>query len=176
MREFIIAAILFVSAISLQAQEAKARLVDEFSILACGDIMGRLDVLLSEWRNNKDEQIIILFYGQRYRKPVERKKDGSEIVRLTHAHPEDGLNWARGIPKYLLARYEDAWSEDVSILKRRIKLIDGGYRERILAEIWLVPSGVTDPVPTPSIAKADIKFGAKQPRRVPDYYNCYSAY
>ncbi len=66
MRKLIIAAIFFVSAISLQAQEPKARLVDEFGRVPCGDMMGRLDALLGEWMKNTEERVTVVYYNHRY--------------------------------------------------------------------------------------------------------------
>ena len=175
MRATVILICILFLAFSLVAQSNEPRLIDEFSVIPCGEMMARLDALLTEWRKDKAERIIIVFYGRRFARTVERRK-GRDILVLLPTHPEDGLNWAKGIPKYLVARYRSAWEEEVSVLEQRIQLRDGGFRENLSAELWLVPPGVADPSPTPTIIRSHIKFGAKQPRHIPDYFNCYGGY
>lgn len=175
MRATVILIFILFLAFSLVAQSKEPRLIDEFAVVPCGDMMARLDSLWAEWRNDKAERIVVVFYGRRFARTVERR-NGREVLVLLPTHPEDGLNWAKGIPKYLIARHRSAWDEEVSVLEQQIQLIDGGFREDLSAELWLVPPGAADPSPTPTIKRSDIKFGAKRPRHVPDYSNCYGGY
>jgi hypothetical protein len=41
------------------------------------------------------------------------------------------------------------------IQTNRIKTLFGGYRELTAIELWVVPPGATEPVPTPDYEKAD---------------------
>ena len=162
-------------AITVVAQPREARLVDAFLTVPCGDITGRLDAFIAEWTGNKDERIVVVYYSARYRKTSEFRKRDELVKVLSYPHPDDGLNWAQGIPMYLQAR--TATDKPVNgLLKERVKLIGGGYREEFAAELWLVPPGADDPKPTllPTIAETEVKFGAKRPRSIPDYINCYA--
>src|SRR5687768_17132952 len=97
--------IFFGSALTVFGQEP--RLFDEFPRIPCGDFMGRMDSLLAEWERDTSRQIFVLYYGYRYRKSVKYNNNGgSEVVVLNFAHRDDGLNWAKGVPRFLLARAE----------------------------------------------------------------------
>lgn len=157
-------------------------MVDEFPRVPCGDMMGRLDVLMGEWLKNTDERIAVVYFGHRYRKGTKFGKDGKPaFITLSYPHRDDGLNWAKGIPKYLFARLSD-WNEQgerlaiSSRLKEKLILINGGYRDDLRTEIWFVPPSAPDPTPIPLLNESDVRFGSKEPYRVPDYYNCYSRY
>lgn len=162
-------------AIPLSAQSKEARLLDQFLAVPCGDMTGRLDALMAEWLRNKNERIVVVYYSARYRRASEYRKRGELFKVLSYPHPDDGLNWAKGIPKYLLDQtVSDKLVND--LLKESVKLIAGGYREEYAAELWLVPPGANDPTPTllPTIAESQVKFGARRPRPIPDYFNCYA--
>lgn len=47
----------------------------------------------------------------------------------------------------------------------RIKLVDGGFREEWTAELWLSPSGAKEPVPSPIVARKEIRFRKGKLRR-----------
>ena len=159
---------------SSEAQVPEPRLVDSFERVPCGHMIARLDGLLAEWNQNRESRIAVVYAGHRYRKNLRRDRHGREVVILNPAHPDDGTNWAKGIPKYLLARTGEG--EENRLLQDRITLIDGGYDEETRAEIWLVPPGASLPTASPRLSAKDIRFGAALPHRIPDYINCYSMY
>src|SRR5688572_24977802 len=87
------------------AQPAHARLVDEFGRFPCGDITGRLDALMAEWLKNPDEGIVVIYYSPRFRRSTRYGKNGKpNITVLEYPHRDDGLNWAKGITRYLVAQ------------------------------------------------------------------------
>ncbi|MDI1243734.1 MAG: hypothetical protein PSX80_17625 [bacterium] len=184
MRNFIIATVFFlVSANSLCAQEPTARLLDQFGGgHPCGDIMGRLDMLLSQWTENTEERIVVVYYSKRFRKTTKYGKNGEpNTTVLAYPHPEDGLNWAKGIPQYLMDRLTGGGTQPnnenqklVSKLREETVFVNGGYAEQMEAEIWLVPRSAPDPAPSYFwLRESDVKFGAKKPYWVPRYYFCY---
>ena len=173
--------LLFTSA--LTAQSAEARLVDEFGRVPCGDMMGRLDVLIAEWLNNTDERIVVIYYSQRFRKTTRNGKNGKpDTTVLAYPHPNDGLNWAKGIPQYLIDRLtggdtqpDNEHQKIAAKIREESVLINGGYGEQVQAEIWLVPRSTPEPAPKYAwLRESDVKFGAKKPYPVPRYYFCYS--
>ena len=184
-KKLLIALFLFVGAVQIGAQESKARLFDEFpGTNPCGDISGRLDALLGEWMKNTDERIAVVYYSRRYRKTTRYGKNGKpNTTVLAYPHPDDGLNWAKGIPRYLTDRLTgggtrlDAENQELAKkLREKVVLISSGYGDYLGAQIWLVPPSANDPVPTPVLRESDVKFGAKKPRVIPAYYFCYEQY
>ena len=160
------------------AQTRTVKKLAEFNRIPCGHVMAWLDVLLVEWLQNPDDQIAIVYRSHRYRKSRTVGSDGhTEVIRLNYANADDGLNWAKGIPKYLLARLEESKKLlEAEQLKKQVVMIDGGYDEEIEVELWLVPPGSPLPKPVPVLNREDLKFGAKTPFLVPDHINCYSMY
>jgi hypothetical protein len=55
-------------------------------------------------------------------------------------------------------------------------LIDGGYREEFIQEIWIVPNGAKAPIPTPTLQEKDIKFAKGKPRRSRQCARAYDMY
>jgi len=60
-----------------------------------------------------------------------------------------------------------------NLLKDKIILVNGGFRENLGVEIWLVPTDAELPEPTPDVAESDIKFRKGKPIITPDYTRCY---
>lgn len=141
--------------------------------------MGRLDVLLAEWTKNTSEQIAVIYYGQRYRRSFRYDSNNKPVATiLEFAHPEDGLNWAKGIPDYMSLRVTGGRADSenrefAEKIRTNLKLIDGGYRSELFAQIWIVPSGADPPKPEIQLTRDQINFGAKSPRPIPRYYYCY---
>ena len=52
----------------------------------------------------------------------------------------------------------------------RIVMINGGYRERWGAELWIAPFGTQSPTPTPTLGIKDMKFRRGKIRK--GEYNC----
>lgn len=155
------------------------RLLDAFSkrTTPCGDFMGRMDSLLAEWMGNRSDRIAVIYYGHRYRKNIRHGKErNEEATVLSRPHRYDGRNYARSVPLYLLSRFRSAWSEpssEAESLERSIVLLDGGYRENIEIEIWLIPRNGEMPKPTPTIPEGDIKFRRDKPYPTINYFHCY---
>lgn len=162
----------FIFALTTLAQDKKAKQIDEFTRISCGDFMARMDAILSELQDSPDSKIYVVFYGGRYRKQSlwSKKTKSLDKIRLKYPHREDGLNWAKSIPLYLTSEFV---YETKALMSDKIVLINGGFREDMQVEIWLVPKDAESPKPTPTIAEADIKFRSDKPMRVPNFTDCY---
>ncbi len=148
-------------------------MIDAFGRMPCGEFMARTDRVFSEWQKTPDSKIYVVHYGGRYRKKDvwNKKIKDFDKTKLEYPHREDGHNWAKAIPLYLTSAYHQ--TAVPNLLKDKIILIDGGYRENTEVEIWLVPSNIEIPKPTPTIAEKDVKFRKDKPFRTPNYSNCY---
>lgn len=133
----------------------EAQKLDEFSYINCGDMEVRLDWAVNTQRNDPGSKIHIVFYqgkkvaGRRWNKKLEK----SEGVLLNPVRGEfRGL--VRGI-----TRHE-------ALLKRDTKdlvIKDGGFRELLTVEIWIVPAGAEPPALTPTLDGKDVKFRKGRP-------------
>ena len=47
---------------------------------------------------------------------------------------------------------------------QRVMVLDGGFREEPMTELWIVPSGATPPQATPTVDPSEVK-GKKPARR-----------
>ena len=173
---------IFVLLLPASAQTVVAKLFTEIPRQPCGHITASLDGLLAEWAKNTDNRIAIIYYGARYRRNTRMGEGGKpRYTELRYPHRDDALNWAKGIPRYLIARLTSGSEasvaknkEALNKLQKHLALIDGGYQEFDVAQIWIVPPSSEIPKPTILLTESQVKFGAKAPRPVPDYYNCYA--
>lgn len=163
------------SILNISAQDKEAKEIDEFGILACGDMMARMDALFDEYKQNPESEIYVIYYGARYRRKLvdyDKKKKEFSKLELSYPHRDDGLNRAKAIPLYLTTY--SGYSENYrNSIKDKIKLIDGGFRENLEIELWLVPKGAELPRPTPLIDEKYIKFRKGKPYPIPKYACCY---
>ena len=126
---------------SISAQEAEkpvasssqdiacAHMFDEFEAAYMGecDWGARLDNLAIELQNSPAQRAILIYY------------DGVDdsYIRVTQ--------------KYYL-RYQDYLSNTRGIDASRFKFVNGGYRQKQIVELWLIPEDAPDPVPTDTVA------------------------
>jgi len=123
------------------------RKFDEFGDICCEDEKARLDNFAIELQNNPEARGYIIFYGgQRYpscwyggrRYNARRPRFGEAEARVARIKPY--LVNLRG------------FSPD------RIVVVNGGFRESWMAELWIVPSGAQPPTPTPTLQRQDIRY------------------
>src|SRR5947209_3429637 len=118
------------------ANRPEARKFDEFGNICCEDEKARLDNFANEIRGNPGTRGYIIFYGGR--------RDSScnnSPLRL----PRRGEAEARA------ARMKPYIVNTRGTEPNRIVMINGGYRERWTAELWVVPQGANPPTPTPTV-------------------------
>jgi hypothetical protein len=115
-----------------------SRKVDEYGNIRFNDEKARLDNFAIELQNDPTSQGYLICYGGR------RGRKGEATARCDRA--KNYLVSTRGI--------------DAS----RIVTVDGGYRENLTVELWVVPSGATPPTATPTVQPSEVRTTAA-PRR-----------
>jgi len=125
---------------ALEKKVLVAREFDECNSCSLDDQKARLDNLAVELQNDPSTRGYILAYGGRM-SPLGK-------VKTLMSRSRDYLIMQRGI--------------DAS----RIVVVNGGFREEDSVELWLVPSGVAAPMPTPTVQAGEVNPGRK-PRRRP---------
>jgi hypothetical protein len=166
-----------VLAFSASAQNKEARQIDEFGVVPCGEMLGRMQLIFIESQNEPNSQIYVVYYGARFRKEELRNKKTNQVdrVQLKYPHREDALNRAKAIPLFLTT--VESYPLSVrNAFKDKIVLIDGGYQQNIKMEVWLVPKDAAPPKPSPTIDEKDVKFRTDKPFGTPDWKRCYDAY
>jgi hypothetical protein len=118
--------------------EIRARKVDEYGNIRFNDEKARLDNFAIELQNDPTAQGHLVCYGGRTGRTGEAQR------RCDRAR--NYLVNTRGI------------SAD------RIVTVDGGFREELTVELWIVPSGATPPQATPSVDPSEVR-PARAPRR-----------
>jgi hypothetical protein len=115
------------------------RKIDEYGNIRFNDEKARLDNFAIELQNDPTAQGYVIAYGGR------RGRAGEAQRRADRA--KDYLVNTRGI--------------DPS----RIVTVDGGYREDLTVELWLVPSGADAPQQTPTVDPSEVQTTAPARRR-----------
>jgi hypothetical protein len=110
---------------------------DEFGEIGCESEMARLDQFLIELQNQPAATAYVIYYGGR--------RYGTRLPRAGEAQAR-----AARISPYL--------TKQRGFGPERLIIIDGGFRERWTVELWIIPSGVPGPAPTPTLKRQDIKF------------------
>jgi hypothetical protein len=123
------------------------RKLDEFRDVCCEDEKARLDYFAVELQKNPNAKGYIIFYGgQRYpscwyggrRYAARRPRFGEAEARAARIKPY--LTNTRGLDP------------------KDIVVLNGGFRESWMAELWIVPNGAKPPLPTSSVLRKDIRY------------------
>jgi hypothetical protein len=117
-----------------------ARKIDEYGNIRFNDEKARLDNFAIELQNDPTAQGYLICYGGR------RGRAGEAAARCDRA--KNYLVTTRGI--------------DAS----RIVTVDGGYRENLTVELWVVPTGAQPPTASPTVQPSEVTTApARAPRR-----------
>jgi len=110
------------------------RRIDEYGALSCEDEMARLDnFALDVQRYAEGHGIVIVYSGRR------DTKRGEVQARMAYVRHYLAVN--RGIDR------------------RRIEVFDGGFRERLLIELYIIPAGAdAQPLIMPTVPGKDVRF------------------
>lgn len=119
-------------------RENPSREFDECCSCSFDDQKARLDNLAVELQNDPSTTSYVISYGGRTSRI-------GQADRLS-ARARDYLVTQRGI--------------DPS----RIVVLNGGFREEDCVELWVVPSGATPPLPTPTVQAGDVRPPREAPR------------
>jgi hypothetical protein len=114
----------------------RARKLDEYGVIRTGDEKLRLDSFTVELQNDPTAQGYLICYGGR------RGRAGAARRRCERART------------YLISTR--------GIQASRVVTVDGGLRDVLTLELWLVPSGATPPAATPSAVSTKKPVGSKK--------------
>lgn len=134
---------------------AETKKLDEFSYTNCCDFGARIDWATITQRENPGSKIYIIFYqgkkvaGRRWNHKLQNSEDA-----LFNPVRGEFRGLVRGIMKR--AEFLKADTKDL-IIK------NGGFRELLTVEVWIVPAGAEPPALTPTIDGKDVRFTKGRP-------------
>jgi hypothetical protein len=108
------------------------RKFDEYGDILFEDEKGRLDNIVIELKSSPNTVGHFIVYG--------------------------GRRSVKGIAKTRAVRAKNYIVKKGGIAPNRITWMDGGYREDLVTEIYIVPRGATAPDPSPSVDPAEVEF------------------
>lgn len=148
MRKIIVSCIfVFALFFNISAQINEARKLYEFTGREnCEEAKLQIDKFALELQKLPKATAYILYYGGRGKSFYDSKTGKEEIIL-----PQ------RNEAKAKIIGFINDYLVETRI-GRKIKLIDGGYRENYTVQFWIVPEGAELPKPTPTIKSEDIKF------------------
>lgn len=124
--------ILAESRVATAQTSESGRKVDEYGDVRFEDEKGRLDNLVIELKNDPNASGYLIVYG--------------------------GRRSIKGIAKTRALRAKNYLVKKGRIAAKRIAWVDGGYREEVTTEIYIVPRGATAPDASPSVDAAEVSF------------------
>ena len=128
------------TAIGRRPEERRPTKVDEYGNIRFNDEKARLDNYAIALQNEPGAQGYIICYGGR------RGRQGEAQARCDRAK------------NYLV--------NERQIDASRIVTVDGGYREELTVELWLVPTGATPPTASPTVDPSEVQtVNPRRPRR-----------
>jgi hypothetical protein len=111
---------------------------DRYGPIDSEDEMARLDNFAIQLMEEPVTEGCIIAYGGRV------AREGEALARAERAK------------KYL--------SETRGVARDRITVVDGGFREDVTVELWIVPAGASQPLPSPTVRREEVQF-IKEPAR-----------
>ena len=132
---------------SCLAQEKTARKLFDFGVISCDEMTERVERLRSALKNEPDAKAYIIYYGGFYLS-TQRKGKVKKNILIDH----DARSFAWRISRQLTFYKEQEFD------KTKIEIINGGYQDKVLFEVWLVPKGATAPTPNPTVNPKDQRF------------------
>ncbi len=118
------------------AQQDQARKFDEFTGANWESAMAHLDNFAVTLQNEPTALGVVIVYGGQRHRPLEAKA------------------WSSCLKDYLLKRR--------SIDPTRVRFLQGGYRDNLTVELWMVPAGQQIPAATPTIKSSGVRFSGRK--------------
>jgi len=144
-------------AFSVSAQAEGARKIDDVETYFCDDLKARVHNFITEINYEKDSKGYVIVYegkikkynrgGMTFTYVLPRKGEANSRVELIKQHF-----------KFLAYPPED------------IVFINGGFRENLTVEFWLVPKNAEPPEPTPTLK--NIKHQKRKAPKKPQMGDC----
>ncbi|MBS1796768.1 MAG: hypothetical protein JSS81_23255 [Acidobacteria bacterium] len=113
------------------------RIIDEFPMVPYSEIAARMDAVFLMLNSDPTARSNIIIYGSR--NGLKSKKEFFFV--------------SNNLRKYIAFRRYDPG---------RVTIVDGGFRERMWVEVYLVPTGVEPPRPTPTLNGDFVEEPAKK--------------
>jgi hypothetical protein len=133
MRIFIISLSVFLALSGATPEAINTQMFDEFGAIDCESEKARLDALAIKVLNDPESQLYFIGYGGR-----NDTRCAEVMMRLYR------------MKKYLV---------DVRGMQaERFVIIDGGYRENLMIQLWIKSREGKAPVPTPTVLPKDVRF------------------
>lgn len=152
MRNLPLLIFVFASFVGVHAQSKEPAQIDEFGSVTCEDYLARMDNVIIVAKNNPDSQIYVLVYEGKAKRYVYDSR-GKSSIRVSN--PEVGLAKAkiRSMKKYLAVR---------NFPQQNFVFVIAGRRENFAVEIFFVPKGADEPVPTMTLSEIRYRKGKPQ--------------
>lgn len=116
----------------------------EFGLMTCDEMTEQIDRLEIALGKEPDTNAYIIFYSGLY-SSTQRIGKVKKPILIDHR----AFGFVRFISNQLTYRKLD---------KTKVEIKDGGYRDRVLFEVWLVPKGASPPMPEPTVNPKDPRF------------------
>lgn len=113
-----------------------SRKFDEFTGPNWESAMAHLDNFAVNLQNEPTALGVLIVYGGQRRRPLEAKA------------------WSSCLKDYLLKRR--------GLDSGRVRFLQGGYRDQLAVELWMVPAGQQTPAATPTIKSSQVKFSGRR--------------
>lgn len=121
------------------------KLVDTFEYTNAEESMARIDRFLIEMQNDPQATAYFIIYGGKVNKKGE-----------VEAHMKQ-------LPYYLMFRRFD---------KDQVTIVNGGFRENLSWDFWLVSPGEEFPEPKSTVEFKDVRTKGKFSKKIDYLYNC----
>jgi hypothetical protein len=124
--------------------------IDEFGAINCCDFGARMDNAAIQQRANPGSQIHLIFYNARgYNSTRWNKKLREREPVLLNPIRGEFSGFVRGVKQR---------ADFQKLDMKTFVITNGGYREKLIVEVWIVPAGAEPPKVTPTVDKKRIKL------------------
>lgn len=156
MRAKFLLILLCFSGLPVFGQTGEAQKRAEFGFLPCNYFNFLVLAAYKDYQKLPDASIYVVYYeGKNLEISVWNKQKNLEEKRILKPKRGNARNRAEEVPLLL--------QQDPKFQTEKIVLLDGGFRENLTIEIWLVPKDAAPPIPTPTINAKNVKFVKGKP-------------